>query len=458
MPDRPPLATRDVASHLHPFTNLAEHRAHGGLVIERGEGVYVYDEAGRRYLEGMSGLWCATLGFSEPRLAEAAARQFARLPFDHAFRGRTHDVTVDLAERLLALAPVPMSKVFFANSGSEANETAVKLAWWFHHANGAPERRKVIGRRNGYHGSTVAASSLTGIADMHRDFNAPIAGIVHAECPHFWRDANPNETERAYSERLAANLERLIESEGARTIAAFIAEPIMGVGGVILPPAGYFDRVQAVLRRHGILFIADEVICGFGRTGNLFGSETFDLRPDMITLAKGLSSGYLPISALLVNDAIAESAVRESEKIGVFGHGFTTSGHPVCSAVAVETLKIYEERDIVGHVRRVAPRLQQGLRALASRPLVGDVRGIGLVAGVELVADKAARTPFPAAAKVGAQVAARTQAHGVLVRALGDTIAFAPPLIIAEHEIAELIGAFERALAETEAALAASGG
>jgi 4-aminobutyrate--pyruvate transaminase len=447
------LVARDVASHLHPFTDLSALKANGGQIIERGEGVYVFDSDGRRYLEGMSGLWCASLGYSEQRLVEAATRQFRRLPFDHAFRGRTHDVTVELAERLLTLAPVPMSKVFFANSGSEANDSAMKLVWYYHNAIGRPARRKIISRHKGYHGTTVGAASLSGLPDLHRDFNLPIPGIIYADCPHFWRRANPSETEEQFVARLVANLEHLIVSEGPETIGAFIAEPIMGVGAVIVPPPSYFAQVQAVLRKYEILFIADEVICGFGRTGNMFGSQTFDLQPDIITVAKGLSSGYLPMSAMMISENIATATVRESEKLGIFGHGFTYSGHPVCSAVALETLKIYEERDIVGRVRRLAPRLQQGLRALSNRALVGEVRGIGLIAAVELVEDKESRTPFSPKRKVGSYLALRAEAHGLFVRAIGDSITFSPPLIIVESEIDELLDSFECALNETEAAV-----
>ena len=444
-------AARDVAAVLHPFTDLKAHEEDGPFIIDRGGGVYVTDENGKTYIEGMSGLWCASLGFSERRLVDAAARQMAELPYNQTFLGRSHGTTIDLAERLLSLSPVPMSRILFASSGSEANDTAVKLVWYYNNAEGRPERRKIIGRRNGYHGTTVATTSLSGIPDLHRGFNLPIASVLHADCPHHYRFARPGETEEEFADRLAANLEKLILDEGPETVAAFIAEPVMGVGGVIVPPETYFEKVQAVLHEYGVLFIVDEVICGFGRTGNMFGSETFGLRPDLMCCAKALSSAYLPISATFVSEPIYRAMVAESEKIGVFGHGYTHSGHPVAAAVALETLDIYEERDIVGHVRAVAPRFQKVFQALADRPLVGEVRGVGLMAGIELVADKPGKRPFDPVLKVGAYLTARAREYGLIVRALGDTVVCAPPLVVTEDEIDELGARFHRALADTEA-------
>ena len=444
-------SARDVATVLHPFTNLKTHEEEGPFIIDRGSGVHVTDENGKTYIEGMSGLWCTSLGFSERRLIDAAARQMAELPYNQTFLGRSHATTIDLAERLLSLSPVPMSKILFANSGSEANDTAVKLVWYYNNANGRPEKRKIIGRRNGYHGTTIATTSLNGIPDLHRDFNLPIADILHTDCPHHYRFAEPGENQEEFAARLAANLEKLILDERPETVAAFIAEPVMGVGGVIVPPETYFEKVQAVLRKYDVLFIVDEIICGFGRTGNMFGSETFDLRPDLMCCAKALSSAYLPISATFIPEPIYRSMVAESEKIGVFGHGFTYSGHPVAAAVALETLDIYEERDIVGHVQAIAPRFQEIFLSLADRPLVGEVRGVGLMAGIELVADKAGKRPFDPAFKVGTYLMSRAREHGLIVRALGDTVVCAPPLIITEDEIDELGARFHRALADTEA-------
>ena len=446
-------ARRDIAHVFHPYTNLARHPADGPLVIVRGEGVRVFDENGRGYLEAMAGLWCAALGFSEPRLAAAAARQAGTLPFYHLFGSKSHPPAIDLAERLAELAPktvtkAPLSRVLFANSGSEANDTAIKLIRYYNNALGRPAKKKMISRRRAYHGVTVATASLTGLPNNHRDFDLPMAGILHTDCPHYYRDAEAGESEEAFSTRLAGTLEALILAEGPETVAAFFAEPVMGAGGVVVPPAGYFEKIQAVLRRYDVLLVADEVICGFGRTGNRWGSETFGLEPDILTSAKALSAGAAPISATLVSETVWQACVAQSEKIGVFGHGFTYCAHPLSAAIALEALDIYEERDIIGHVRRVAPHFLAGLRRFADHPLVGEVRGVGLIAGVELVADKASKAPFPPARAMGARVAALAQKHGLITRAMGDTLAFSPPLIINEAEIDDMLERFGRALDE----------
>jgi 4-aminobutyrate--pyruvate transaminase len=308
-----------------------------------------------------------------------------------------------------------------------------------------------------YHGVTVASASLTGLLPNHRDFDLPLDRFLHADCPHHYRFAEKGESEEDFATRLAENLEKLILAEGPDTVAAMFAEPVMGAGGVIVPPATYFDKIQPVLKRHDVLLVADEVICGFGRTGNMWGCQTFDIKPDLITCAKALSSGYLPISAVMISEPIWQAMVKESEKIGVFGHGFTYSGHPVAAAVALETLAIYEERDILEHVRSVAPLLQDGLRRFADHPLVGEVRGIGLVGAVELVADKATKQPFELTQGVGAYLGKRAEANGLIVRPLGDSIAFAPPLVIAAAEIEEMLESFGRALEETWAWVKKSG-
>jgi 4-aminobutyrate--pyruvate transaminase len=443
-------AARDIAYCIHPYTNLKRHRETGPLVITRGEGVRVYDDAGNAYIEGMAGLWCTALGFSEPRLADAASQAMRRLPFYHGFGGKSPAPTIDLAEKLITMAPVPMSKVLFSNSGSEANDTAVKLVWYYNNAIGRPEKKKIISRHKGYHGVTIASASLTGLPANHRDFDLPIARILHADCPHHYRVAAAGESEEDFATRLAERLDRLIQAEGPHTVAAMIAEPVMGAGGVIVPPASYFEKIQAVLARHDVLLIADEVICGFGRTGQRWGSQTFGITPDIVTCAKALSSGYIPISATMVSEPIYQAMVAESDKIGVFGHGFTYSGHPVAAAVALETLAIYEERNIVEHVRSVAPVLQDGLRRYADHPLIGEVRGVGLVAAVELVRDKATKLSFEAAHAVAPYLVKRAEAHGLILRALpSDVVAFSPPLIIGKDDIEEMLDRFGRALEET---------
>jgi len=450
-------ASRDIAFVLHPYTNFRAHEEKGPLVITEGKGVHVYDEDGKAYIEGLAGLWCTSLGFGEERLVEAAAAEMRKLPFYHTFAHKSHDVGIELAERLIEMAPVPMSKAFFTNSGSEAIDSVVKMVWYYNNALDRPEKKKIISRIKAYHGVTVAAASLTGLPANHRSFDLPIANILHTDCPHYYRFGEDGESEEDFSTRLAASLEKLILDEGPETIAAFIAEPVMGAGGVIVPPKGYFEKVQAVLRKYDVLFIADEVICGFGRTGKMFGTETFDLKPDIMTMAKALSSAYLPIGAVLISDPIYQALADESNKIGTFAHGFTYSGHPVSCAVAIETLKIYEERDILGQVRRVSPALQDGLRALADHPLVGEVRGIGLIAAVELVRDKASKEPFDPGDGVGAFCGGRAQDHGLIVRPLGDSVAFSPPLIITEDEIGEMITRFALALDETEAMVTEKG-
>lgn len=443
---------RDVEALIHPYTNLARHREVGPIILERGHGIYISDNRGREYIDAMAGLWCVSLGYNEERLVEAATKQLRELPYSHIFAGRSHEPGIELAERLKEVAPFTASKVFFANSGSEANDTQVKLAWYYWNAKGKPQKKKIISRTKGYHGVTLVSASLTGLPNNHRAFDLPFAGILHADCPHAYRGAEAGESDDQYAERLAANLEALIEREGPETIAAFIAEPVMGAGGVIVPPPTYFDRIQPVLAKHDILFIDDEVICGFARTGNYWGAQTYNMRPHTLTCAKALSSAYMPISAIIMQDDMYEAMLDQSRAIGTFGHGFTYSAHPVAAAVAVETLKIYEERNIVAHVRRVAPAFQKRLRQIAEHPIVGETQGVGLLGGVELVADKKTKRSF-AADKTVAQVCANfAQEEGIFTRAMiSDRLAFCPPLIITEAEINEMFDRFTRALDKTEA-------
>lgn len=447
----------DVAHLFHPYTNLARHPETGPLVIVRGEGVRVFDDSGKDYIEGLAGLWCTALGWGEERLVQAAERQMRELPFYHLFSSKAHTPAVRLAEALATMAPVPDAKVFFACSGSEANDTAIKLIWYLNNALGRPNKKKIIARERAYHGVTVATASLTGLVNNQRSFDLPIDRILQTGSPHYWRCAEKGETEEQFSTRRAEELEKLILAEGPDTVAAFFAEPVMGAGGVIVPPAGYFDKIQTVLRKYDVLLVADEVITGFGRTGNMFGSETFGLRPDMLTVAKGLSSGYLPISALIVAGHVYQPVKDEAGRIGVFGHGFTYGGHPVPAAVALETLSIYAERDIVSHVRRVAPVLQEGLRSLQQHPMVGEARGVGLIGALELVADKDTKTAFDPKLAVGPRVVAKAQENGVILRAMGDAVAFAPPLVISEDEIREMLRRFRNGLDQAHSELSTAG-
>ncbi|HYF52861.1 MAG TPA: aspartate aminotransferase family protein [Salinarimonas sp.] len=452
------LATRDVETLIHPYTQLASFRETGPLILERGEGVWVYDTEGRPYIEGMAGLWCTSLGYSNAELVEAAREQMMRLPFTHLFGGRSHDPAIELAEQLKEIAPVPISKIFYTSSGSEANDTQVKLVWYMNNALGRPQKKKIISRLRGYHGVTIASASLTGLPANHIDFDLPIQNIMHTSCPHHYRFAEPGESEADYSARLAAELEEMILREGPDTVAAFIAEPVMGAGGAILPPEGYFEAIQAVLDRYDVMMIADEVICGFGRLGTWFGSQKLGMRPDTISVAKAITSAYLPLGAVMIPEAMYQAMLDESRKVGTFGHGFTYSGHPASCAVALKTLEIYRRDRIVEGVAAKGPRFEARLAALADHPLVGEARGIGLIGGLEIVADKATKRQFDPKKGVAAKVSAFAQAEGLICRNLyGDRIALCPPLIISEAEIDELFDRLSRALDRTAAWVAQEG-
>jgi 4-aminobutyrate--pyruvate transaminase len=440
------IEARDIASLVHMQTNLRVHQQEGPLVIARGEGCRVFDDCGRDYIEAVAGLWCASLGFASERLAKVAYEQMRELGYYHLYRHRSNEPAIALAEALLKIAPVPMSRVVFQCSGSEANDTAVKLAWYYWNAVGEPQRRKIIARRMGYHGNTCAAVSLSGKPDMHAGFGLPFAPFKHTEFPHYYRRHEPGETEMEFSARMAEALETLIQTEGPDTIAAFFAEPVMGAGGAIVPPRGYFEKVQAVLRKYDILFVADEVICGFARTGEMWGSVSFGIRPDMVTSAKALSAAMQPISAVLVSDRIHEAMLAQSDRLGNFAHGYTYAGHPVAAAVALEVQKIYAEIDIVGRAKRLGPVLASALGRLKTHPLVGDVQGVGLILGMELMRDGERRIAFEAALNVGARVEAASKRHGLILRVVGDRLVFAPPLVIEASEIEEIGERLERAL------------
>lgn len=439
-------AARDIAYHVHAQTNLDAHLKDGPFIVVKGDGAAVIDDSGKRYIDAMAGLWSASLGFSERRLADAAYRQMVELPYCSTFAHRTSPVLIELSERLVSIAPEGLTRALYANSGSEAIDTALKLVWYFWNVHGKPDKKKVIAREKAYHGSTIASASLTGLPRMHADFDLPIARVLRAPCPHYWKGAQDGETEEAFAARMVAETEAIIVREGPETVGAFFAEPLQGAGGVIPPPRGYFEGVQALCRKYDLLLIADEVICGFGRTGNMWGCETYDIRPDMLTCAKALTASYIPMAALLVNERVFGAMVEESRKITLFGHGFTYSGHPVAAAVALETLKIYEERDIAAMARARAPVLQDGLRQYTDHPLVGEVRGIGMIAAVELSQDKTGRNPFDPVRGAGAVVQAEAKARGLLVRALGDTVAFCPPLIISEGDLNAVVSRFGEAL------------
>ncbi len=447
MQDLSNFAARDIETLIHPYTNLDAFRKTGPTIIDRGEGVYVTDSRGKRYIEGLAGLWCTSLGYGNRELIEAATRQMEQLSFTHIFGGKSHEPAIAVAEKLKEIAPIPVSKVFFTSSGSEANDSQIKLAWYYNNARGLPQKKKIISRIRAYHGVTIASASLTGLPNNHRDFDLPIDRVLHTSCPHYYRFGEAGESEEEFATRIAGDLDQLIQKEGPDTVAAFFAEPVMGAGGVIIPPKGYFEKIQAVLDKYDILFIADEVICGFGRTGNMFGSQTFKMKPDSISVAKALTSAYLPLGAVTVSEDVYQAMLDESRKIGQFGHGFTYSGHPVACAVALKTLEIYERDNIIGHIRKVSKTFQKRIDKLAQHPLVGNVRSVGLIGGIELVKNKTTKASFDPASGVGAKAVQLIQDEGALVRSLiGDVVAFCPPLIIKDDEINEMFDSVDKAL------------
>lgn len=439
-------AARDVGFLLHPYTDARRHEQTGPIVITRGEGIYVYDDAGQSYLEAMSGLWSVAVGFGERRLVEAATRQLSTLPFYHTFSHKSNTPAIDLAERLVAMSSERLRHAFFTNSGSEANDTVVKMVWYYNNALGRPAKKKFIARQKGYHGVTVASASLTGLPVNHRDFDLPAIPVHHLTCPHHYRFAAAGESEEVFSDRLASELEAFIEAEGAETIAAFIGEPLMGAGGVIPPPAGYWEKVQRICRRHEILIVADEVINAFGRLGTMFGCDYYGIDPDILVVSKQLTSSYLPLAAVLISQDIYTAIADNSGRLKTFGHGYTTTGHPVACAVALENLAIIEERGLVANAKAMGSIMHRELDRFRDHPLVGEIRGTGLIAGIEIVADKTTKAPFDPVGQIGAEFFRRSHGHGLIIRAIGDTIAFCPPLIITEPQIMDMLGRFTATL------------
>jgi 4-aminobutyrate--pyruvate transaminase len=440
------LAARDIAYYFHPATNARRHETIGPMVIERGEGVFVYDDQGKDYIEGLAGLWSVAVGFGEERLAKAAYEQIRKLPFYHSFSHKSHPAAIALAERLVRMAPGDLAKAHFTSSGSEAVDFVVKLIWYYNNARGRPEKKKFLSRQRAYHGVSIASASLTGLPAFQRDFDIPLPFARHLSCPHFWRNGKSGEREEEFAARLAAELEETILREGPQTIAAFIGEPVMGAGGVIPPPRTYWERVQAICRRHDILVVADEVITGFGRTGRTFGSQYYDITPDVLVVSKALTSSYVPLSAVIFSDAIYQIVADNSAKIGVFAHGFTASGHPVAAAVAMENLDIIEEKGLVANAAALSPRFLARLETFAEHPYVGQARGVGLIGALELVADKPTKAGFAQAGSVGARLAELCHEEGLIIRAIGEIIAFCPPLVITGAQIDEMFDRFGRAL------------
>jgi 4-aminobutyrate---pyruvate transaminase len=445
------MAVRDIETVIHPYTHLARHRQTGPLVIDRGQGIHVYDDTGKRYIEGLSGLWCSALGYGNEELVQAAAEQMRKLSFSHVFGGKSHDLVIELAEKLKELAPCPASKVLFCSGGSEANDMQVKLTWYYNNARGRPEKKKIISRLKGYHGVTVASGSLTGLPMVQTDFDLPIKNVAFTSCPHFYRFGEAGESEDEFTDRMARELDELIQREGPETVAAFIAEPVMGAGGVIVPPASYFPKIGQVLAKYDVRIISDEVICGFGRTGHWFGAQGLGFEPTSISIAKALTGAYFPLGAITIEEDLYQAMVSQSEKIGVFGHGYTYTAHPVGCAVALKAIEIYERENIVGHVRDVAKVFEARLQKLADHPLVGEVRSMGLIGAIEMVADKTTKRPFDAKKMVGATTVNTLQDNGFITRALGDSIALCPPLIINQDQVHEMFDIIAKTLDHTEA-------
>lgn len=449
------LAHTDISTVLHPYTDARAHERDGPVIIDRGKGIYIYDSNGKEYIEGLAGLWSVAIGFDEPRLVKASADQMAKLPYYHTFSHKSHEPSIRLAEKIVEMSPEPLSRVFFTSSGSEANDTMIKMVWFMNNALGRPQKKKFLARNRAYHGITVASGSLTGLPNNHRDFDLPAIPVRHLTCPHFYRYGLANETEAQFTARLIAEAEAVILDEGPDTIAAFIGEPLMAAGGVMAPPDGYWKGIEALCRKYDILLVSDEVICGFGRLGTTFGCENYGFTPDIMIVSKQLTSSYMPLAAVVFSDAVYNAIADNTSKIGTFGHGFTASGHPVATAVGLENLKIIEERDLIGNAARMGEIFQARLAELAEHPVVGEVRGTGLIAGLELVADKETRRPFTQLGKAGARTFAAGHEHGLIVRAIGDVVALCPPLIINEVQINETVKRLRSALDDTAAWCAA---
>ena len=439
---------------INPYTNLKDIRKYGSLIIEKGRGIYVYDENNNKYIEGLAGLWCVALGFNNKRLIKAANKQLNLLPNYHSFTGKVPLTTLKLSEELVKISPKSLTKVLYANSGSESNDTAIKMAWYYQNALGRTKKKKIISRYRGYHGVTIMSGSLTGMDYAHKGFDMPRDFVVHTDSPHYYKDSLSQESSREFVNRLLKNLENLIIKEGADNIAAMILEPIQGAGGVIIPPDNYLKGVQKLLKKNAILLIVDEVICGFGRTGNMFGCDTFQIKPDMMVIAKGLSSGYVPISALLINEEIYETISDFSSINNVFGHGYTYSGHPVAAAVALETIKIFKDENIIGHVKEISEKFNTKIEQLNVHSIVGNARSIGLIGAIELVQNKKNKTYFDPKIGIGSRIVKNAQKNGLIVRALqGDIVALCPPLIINIKEVDILFNKFNKSIKDTEVEL-----
>lgn len=435
------------SAFMHPFSHLPTLEEEGPVIIDRGEGVYIYDDRGRKYLEGNSGLWNVVLGFDNKKLIETAQRAYAKLPAYHAFFGRVGQAALDLSERVVKLAPMEANRVFYANSGSEANDTVVKLLWFLAEQEGKPHRRLLLSRKNAYHGMTVITASLTGKDYVKSASGLPVKEVRHLTCPHHWREALSKESETDFSQRLALELEQTIRNTGPDYIAGFFAEPVMGAGGVIPPPEGYFQAIQPVLRKYGIPLIADEVICGFGRTGEFWGSQKYGMKPDIVVASKVITAGFFPMGAIILSPEMTERIDKASAKYEELPTGFTTGAHPVGCAIAMAALDEIEG-GAFANVKARSPEFQKQLRAMADHPMVGEARGVGLMGALEMVADKKTKAPFAGNLDVSERVSRQALKNGLICRPLGASIVLAPPFIITDAQISELFGILRKTLDE----------
>ena len=437
------LADADQKHLLHPQTNIADLLAEGPKIMESGQGIRITDVTGQQLIDGLAGLWCVNVGYGREEIAEVMKKAAENLSYFHSFSGMANPPEILLAEKLSAMAPGNLNRVFFGCSGSDANDTLLKVVWHYNYIKGRPEKKKIISRWFSYHGTSISTASLTGLPSFHAPYNLPIPEVRHTEMPHYYRNAGAGESEQAFVVRMVEALEDLILQEGPETIGAFIAEPVSGAGGVVAPPPGYFEAVQKVLKKHDILMIADEVICGYGRLGATFGSEIFNITPDLMSSAKGLTSGYFPLSAAHLTDEIWEVLKEGSEQTGNFAHGYTYSGHPVGCAVALKNLEIVEREGLVENARIMGKYLHRQLKkAFRDSPHVGEVRGCGLLAGIQLIADREKKAFFDVERKIPMRIQQAAYKRGLLCRNLPSvtTIALAPPLIVSEADIDEIVG------------------
>lgn len=456
------LAEMDRASMLHPFTPIKDFADGklGSRIVAEGQGCRIRDHAGKEYIDAFGGLYCVNVGYGRTEIAAAIAEQAKRLPYFHAYGGHSNEPAIRLSDRLLRMAPGPMSKVYFGLSGSDANEVQVKLVWYYNNILGRPQKKKLIARQRGYHGGTIMSGSLTGLPAYHKAFDLPLSFVKHTTAPYYYWGAEPGETESDFSRRCAADLEALILAEGPDTVAAFFGEPLLGTGGIVPPPANYWAEISAVLKKYDVLLIADEVVCGFGRLGTPFGCHLYDIQPDMVTVAKGLTSAYLPLSAAMVSQEMFQVLSEKSVELGPFGHGYTYSAHPTCAAAAMANLDIIEREGLVDNARVVGTYFKERLDAtFGDHPLVGDVRGVGMLGVIEFVADKAKKVRLDPNLKVGPRISNAAAEHGLIARAMpnGDMLGFAPPLSVTRADVDAIVERAKRAVDQVADELAREG-